>query len=157
MIKKRNKELAPDTIAKCAVCGAPILVFAFNGWSAVPCEKCGWIQEKCYLENPDKIYAQNLVSLNRARKLYKANKPFTPDFGDFIEMLEHYGEVEFTYKGTRYGVVKQGEIGIEMYVMHGKEWQDFETIKDFETKASINGALLKTIWSDVTDADWMQM
>ena len=49
-------------------------------------------------ESPDRVECPNLISLNKARKLYKEGKAFLPDFNDFIDGYNFYGEMEFTYK-----------------------------------------------------------
>ncbi len=77
------------------------------------CPYCGWWN--CFLneENPDIIAMPNLISLNKAKQLYKENKPFEPNLYEFND-------------------------------------------EDFINNAKIDSKLLKDIWEETTERDWLQ-
>ena len=88
--------------SKCAVCGHMVMIDEIRNGDK--CSNCGWVQNIDGLEFPDRVERPNLVSLNKARELYKEGKPFMPDLDDFIDGYNFYGEMEFTYQGKTYMV-----------------------------------------------------
>ena len=94
---------APVDIGVCDVCGRPVAVDASGN---AECGNCGWVQDEIHRNNPDSVIYPDLVSLNKARKLYKQGKPFKPDFDDFLEALYAYSEMEFKYGGVQYEVFR---------------------------------------------------
>ena len=139
---------------KCAVCGHSVLVDEIGNGNE--CPKCGWVQNISNLEFPDGVECPNLISLNKARKLYKEGKSFTPDFDDFIAGFNFYGEMEFTYKGTTYGLMGVENVGVEFWGMKTDKYETFKDIEEFKQKAQIDGKLLKDIWHEVENANWLQ-
>jgi hypothetical protein len=140
-------------LKKCDVCKH--LVNVYIGYS-YECPICGWRQSEESREHPDWAGIANIPSLNSARELYKKGKPLIADFSDFVQAWERYGELEFTYKGIRYGV--WGDKG--MVALHSLATQEniayFKDAKEFGEKANIKGVLLKDLWHNVTNTDFLQ-
>lgn len=141
--------------SKCNVCDAFIMKDKIGNGDK--CSNCGWIQDSMSLDFPDRVIGPNFVSLNKAKILYQKDLPLKPDFQDFIGMCVFYGEVEFTYRNATYGVDGGKEIdSVDMFNYNTNELQTFKSIEDFEENASIDGKLLKDIWGEVENADWLQ-
>ena len=140
--------------SKCAVCGHSVMIDEIGNGDN--CQYCGWAQNIGNLEFPDRVECPNLVSLNKARKLYKEGKPFIPDFDDFIDGYNFYGEMEFTYKGITYGLMGVENVGVEFWGMNTDKYEIYKDIEEFEQKAHINGKLVKDIWDEVENANWLQ-
>jgi hypothetical protein len=85
----------------------------------------------------------------------KTKKFLEPDFEDFIEMFDCFGEVEFKHKGIRYGLTASNGVVVEFFVIDGAELQEYKSIEDFIAKANINGNLIKDIWHEVENIDWL--
>lgn len=138
----------------CAVCDAPVMV---DQWKQGSCQNCGWYQTEYQPEYPDRVIVPNMVTLNRARQLFKEGKPFKPTFEEFLMAWEDWGELEFHHRSRRYGLISARDDTIHFY-----EWkvkgsvQIFETIQEFRDKAHIGGILLKDLWDDVEQASEMQ-
>lgn len=140
--------------SKCAVCGHSVMIDEIGNGDN--CQNCGWVQNIGNLEFPDRIECPNLISLNKAKKLYQKGKPFTPDFEDFIDGYNFYGEMEFTYNDITYGVMGVENIGVEFWGMNTDKYETFKDIEDFKLKAQIDGKLLKDIWHEVKNVNWLQ-
>lgn len=138
----------------CDVCGTEVYVDSIGNGDE--CPKCSWVNCAYYEEFPDRVMCPNLISLNKARTLYKDGKPFTPDFDDFIDGYNFYGEMEFTYKGTTYGLMGVENVGVEFWGMNTDKYEIFKDIEEFVQKAQIDGKLLKDIWQEVENANWLQ-
>jgi hypothetical protein len=152
-----NKNIYDNIFKKrCAVCGHRYMADIYDQGE---CSNCGWYNGKMYSEFPDKVIYSNLISLNRAKQLYKEKKPFEPNIDEFIEALFCYSEMRFEYKGTYYGVVLTSNNDkknvIEMFEANTTNSQTFETKNDFKEKAKIGNAFLKDIWNETTDRYWM--
>lgn len=65
-----------------------------------------------------------------------------------------YNEMIFTYNNVEYEVFLRANRNIVLCssIMQ----QEYITREDLKNKANINGVLLKDIWNDVTNADYMQ-
>lgn len=152
----KNKLLKNNIEKKCAVCKKN---YSTSELDLIPCPHCGWYNDSMCEENPDRVIYRNLISLNRAKQLYKERKPFEPNIDEFIEALFFYSEVQFEYKGTYYGVVLTSHNDkknvIEMFEANTTNSQTFETKNDFKEKAKIGNAYLKDIWNETTDRYWM--
>ena len=149
-----------DQIVKCDVCGNVAFTDQYGNGH---CEKCDWRIDEYCRKSPDKVQYPNMVSLNKAKKLYKEGKPFIPSFDDFIAGLIMYSEMEFDFNGNPYFVYffydkqKGYPYGdVEFYKNEVDEIQRFASTQDFKNNASINGKLLKDIWQDVKNARYMQ-
>ena len=143
---------------KCALCGQAVAVR--NDLAANECQHCGWYVVPRPEEQPDAVAMPNFVSLNKARQLYQAGKPLIPDYDDFIQMIEYYGEVEFYYNLVRYGVAyyleNDGKWYYELFIVDDKVVCQYLTLEEFAAKANINGVLLKDLWPQVKNANWLQ-
>lgn len=140
MYKNEEKNIQ----AKCPVCGHLVMVNKIcNGDE---CPHCGWIQNIMNLEFSDRVVCPNLISLNKARKLYKEGRLLTPDFDDFIDGYNFYGEMEFTYNDITYGVMGVGNVGVEFWGANTNKYEIFKDIEEFKLKARIDGEFLKDIW-----------
>lgn len=139
---------------KCPVCGN--IIFVDSVGNGEKCSICGWHHSKLHEEFPDRIICPNLISLNKARKLYKEGKSFIPDFEDFIGGFNFYGEMEFIYHGTTYAVMGNENEGVEFWGINTDIYETFKDIDEFAEKAKINGKPIKDIWGDVENANWLQ-
>jgi len=142
---------------KCAVCGQVVTVYKDQ---VNKCQHCGWIVVKQPERQPDVIAIPNFMSLNKARQLYQAEKPLKPDYNDFIQMINYYGEVEFKYNLIRYGVaMNQGDDEkwyYELFIVDKEVICKYITLEEFAAKANINGVLLKDLWTQVKNVNWLQ-
>lgn len=136
---------------KCPVCGRVVLVEQFGNGE---CENCTWNVDNINIKFPDRVEYPNMISLNKARKLYREGKPFKPSFDDFIEGLEKYSEMTFYYKKKEAAVFFYTDEEVRL------EWNGKTTIysntADFRQNARLDGKLLSEIWNDVERADYMQ-
>lgn len=149
-----EKEHRYNIESVCPVCSTKIFVDSVGNGDK--CRNCGWVQNIGNLEFPDRVECPNLVSLNKARKLYKEGKPFIPDFNDFIAGYNFYGEMEFTYKGITYGLMGVENEGVEFWGINTNKYEKFKNIEEFAKNAKINGKLVKDIWNEVENANWLQ-
>ena len=81
---------------KCDVCGKTLLASKTGNGE---CQYCGWYNNRLGETNENEVIFPNLISLNKARRLYQEGKPFRPDLNDFLDGLYFYSEMEFWYKG----------------------------------------------------------
>ena len=140
--------------SKCPVCSH--VIFVDSGGKEVTCKDYEWDHSKIHDEFPDRVMCPNLISLNKARKLYKEGKPFIPNFEDFIDGYNFYGEMEFTYNGITYGLMGIENEGVEFWGMNTDTYEMFNDIEEFAEKAQINGKFVKDIWCDVENANWLR-
>lgn len=137
----------------CDVCGK---IVAIDKFGFGECGNCGWIQDFEMLKMPDKVMYPNRISLNKARMLYKQGKKLEPDIDDFVHGLMMYSEMEFYYNNKSYGVCRVNN-KIEFFEdKNPNSLQIYSNINEFREKSNIDGKLLKDIWKDVKDADYMQ-
>lgn len=153
---KKNDPSMKNTISKCDVCGNKILISQFGNGDA--CHICGWRQSEESFQHPDIAGIRNIPSLNNAKKQYKEGKSaILANFDDFIEAYKNYGEIEFTYHNIRYGVLYNDFEECNMLLnINTKEKQLYKSVKELTEKANINGILLKDLWKDVTNTDFLQ-
>ncbi len=142
---------------KCEVCKKTIDIDIYKQGK---CPYCGWWN--CFLneENPDIIAMPNLISLNKAKQLYKEKKPFEPNLDEFMEALHSYSEMQFEYNGVYYAVElffnDKSEPKIGLYNSQTKETIFFNDDEDFKNNAKVEGRLLKNIWDETNEKDWLQ-
>lgn len=148
------KEHEYNIKSTCPVCGN--IIFVDSVGNGDKCVNCGWDHSKIHEEFPDRVMCPNLIPLTKARKLYQEGKSFTPDFEDFIGGYNFYGEMEFTYKGITYGLMGNANEGVEFWGMNTDKYETYKDIEEFEQKAQINGKLVKEIWHEVENANWLQ-
>ncbi len=142
--------------AICPVCGNKCLKDQYGNGE---CENCGWKLDKYANKFKNRVIYPNLISLNKAKKLYSEGKPFKPDLEDFIEALYVYSEVQFKYKNIYYELILASDENKEIIKMNdfnGGHLQTFMTKEDFINNAKIDGKLLKDIWDETTERDWLQ-
>ncbi len=142
--------------AKCDVRGQDILVDE-NG-NGDDCPNCGWRQSEESFYHRDIAGIRNIPSLISAIKQYKQGKSaILANFNDFVMAYENYGELEFTYKGVRFGLLYDDEQGKYMLlnILTGEK-QYFMDIVDFQKNAKIDGVFLKDLWESVTQTDFLQ-
>ena len=89
---------------KCAVCKRIIEV---NQSGNGQCPHCSWYNNSLGEENENTIIFPNLVSLNKAIRLYKNGNLLRPNLNDFLDCLYSYSEMKFSYKNLM-GVVEGG-------------------------------------------------
>lgn len=142
-----------NILNKCHICGRNVYVDQFGQGN---CEHCGWYQGQEDGEWPDQVIYPNMVSYNKAKRLYADGKSFIPSLEDFVEGLFFYSEMEFHYHGRRYGVVFGKGYTINFYEFNKEEgYQTYENKKEFMEKANIKGNLLKDLWNEVENANYM--
>ena len=141
---------------KCDVCGNQILVDHFGNGDK--CSICGWRQSEESFDHPDTAGIRNIPTLNNAIKQFKEGKSATlANFEDFINALENYGELEFTYKNTRFGVLLDDTRNeIILLNIKSNQKQYYSDVNNFTHNASINGIYLKTLWNQITNTDFLQ-
>ena len=142
--------------AKCDVCGNHILVDLFGNGDK--CTICGWKQSEESFDHPNTAGIRNIPTLNNAIKQFKEGKSaILANFEDFIDALENYGELEFTYNNTRFGVLLD-DTSNEIILLNIKnnQKQYYSDVKNFAQNANINGIYLKTLWNQVTNTDFLQ-
>lgn len=139
---------------RCPVCNG--LIFMDSNGNGEKCPNCSWVKSTIHEEFPDRVICPNLISLNKAKQLYRTGKPFTPDFNDFIEGFNFYGEMEFTYKETVYCLMAVQDIGLEFWGINTSLYETFKDIEEFKQKAQIDNKLVKNIWNEVKNAHWLQ-
>jgi len=140
-------------IKNCDVCGSRVLI---DDYGCGECKNCGWEQDGSNLEEYGVGYP-NLVSLSKAKELYKKQQNFLPSFKDFIMNLKFYGEMEFYYCRMKYIVIRYTDNDeVEFYKeIDNKNKQIYKTIDEFEQQATIEGKLLRDIWNEIKFVDWL--
>lgn len=154
----KNKSIYDEIFDKpCSVCGKIIKKDIYDQGS---CPYCKWKNNHFAEINPNNVLYPNLISLNKARKLYNEGKPFEPNLDEFMEALHNYSETQFEYKGVYYAVElvfnDNSEPKISLYNSQTKETTFFNNDEDFINNAKIDGKLLKDIWEETTDRYWLQ-
>ena len=117
------------------------------------CENCGWLFDKMSTKQRSRVIYPNLISLNKAKILYKQGKKLEPNLDDFLDGLFMYSEMVFSYNNVEYEVFLRANRNIVLCSLSIQ--QEYTTREDFKNKANINGVLLKDIWQNVINADYM--
>ncbi len=140
---------------KCPICGTKCLKDQYGNGE---CENCGWKLGKLANKLKNRVIYPNPISLNKAKQLYSEGKPFETDLDDFVEALFCYSEMQFKYKGIYYSVELVGEDEYDIELCNSKtgETSIFKTEEDFKNNAKVEGKLLKNIWEETTERDWLQ-
>lgn len=157
MVAYRRCEMDDYKIeAKCDVCGNNIVVDRYGNGDE--CPVCGWRQSEESFNHPNVAGFRNIPSLNNAIKQFKDGKSATlANFHDFINALKHYGELEFTYNNTRFGVLSDDASNkIILLNINNNQKQYYSDINNFADNANIDGFYLKDIWQNVTNTDFLQ-
>jgi len=142
--------------SKCDVCGNEIEIDKYGNGN--DCPVCGWRQSEEAFNHKNTAGIRNIPSLNNAIQQYKKGQSATlANFSDFIQAMENYGELEFTYKNIRYGVLYDDKNkNIVLLNIKTNQKKYFTNIFDFSERAEINNIKLKTLWENVTDTDFLQ-
>ena len=138
---------------QCNVCKHKIIVSqGGNG----ECFNCGWYNNILGEENENTVVFPNLISLNKAKKLYKENKPLKPDLNDFLDGLCSYREMQFSYNNLNCCVFVRGEeqttIEFGWSPNHVYYFKDKE---DFIKNAKIDNEYVRDIWDKVENAGYL--
>ena len=105
-------------------------------------------------ENENEVIFPNLVSLNKAKRLYQEGKSFSPDLNDFMEMLYFYSEVEFWYKGLNCCVTLKEDSKIEFGWSPDNVYY-FADKDDFIKNAKIGNEYIQDIWDKVENPKYI--
>ena len=140
----------------CAVCGAE---YVTNGSVNGECENCGWYNNALGEKNSDIVIYPNLISLEKAKKLYAEKKPFVPSLDDFLGGFRMYGEMRFKYKNFECNLFRSNnEGGIEFDYRNAENGflatVFFDSGAEFKEKAQIDGECVQDIWAEVFDANY---
>lgn len=140
---------------KCDVCGNNILVDKYGNGE---CNICGWKQSYESFNHPNVAGIKNIPSLNNAKHQFAVGKSATlANFDDFVQAFENYGELEFKYNNTRYAVLLDDSNNkILLLNTKTKQKQWYLNINDFSQNANIDRMLLKILWNQVSNTDFLQ-
>ena len=137
---------------KCDVCHKILLASKTGNGE---CPHCGWYNNRLGEINEDEVIFPNLISLNKARNLYKESKPFKPNLSDFLDGFNMYGEMQFIYKNIDCELFRSNnEGGISFYYEEGNEIL-FKNKEDFIQNAKIGDEYVRDIWFLVEDPNYM--
>ncbi len=132
---------------KCPVCGAKCFKDQFGNGQ---CENCSWIFDIFGKKMKNNVIYPNLISLNKAKKLYIEGKPLSPDLNDFLEAFEFYGETGFEYKNLMFCLYRYGDNGIELgWGPNDDEVAYFKDKEDFMQNAKIGDEYVREIWDKI--------
>ena len=136
----------------CSVCNESFLVDQFGQGE---CPNCNWYTDTLSEKNKNEVIYPNLISLNKAKQLYKEGKPFKPDLNDFLEGFDMYGEMQFIYKNIDCELFRSNnEGGISFYYEEGNEIL-FNNKEDFIQNAKIGNEYVRDIWHLVENPSYM--
>lgn len=98
----------------------------------------------------------NLISLNKAKRLYQAGKLFRPDLNDFLDGLYFYSEMEFWYKGLNccMSLRNNTDKKIEFGWSPENEYY-FSDKEDFIQNAKIGDEFVRDIWDEVENPKYI--
>lgn len=137
---------------KCDICDKILLASKTGNGE---CQYCGWFNNRLGEVNEEKVIFPNLISLNKARKLYQDGKPLRPDLNDFLDGFNFYGEMQFRYKDIECELIRSNnEGGISFCYEEGKPII-FENKADFIQNAKIGDEFVRDIWDKVEDPSYM--
>ena len=136
---------------KCVICGNSVLTDIYGQGR---CFHCNWYNDVMDEENENEVIFPNLVSLNKAKRLYQEGKSFSPDLNDFMEMLYFYSEVEFWYKGLNCCVTLKEDSKIEFGWSPDNVYY-FADKDDFIKNAKIGNEYIQDIWDKVENPKYI--
>ena len=136
----------------CAICNSSVYIDQYGNGK---CEICGWWQSELGEHNVTEIVPPNLISFANAKKSIKAGFKITPTVYDFAQASEQHGEMDFWYKDRRFGIITLDD-GVKFYQWGTKGTiQTFLNIAEFVERAPIDGRLIKDIWHEVENPDYL--
>lgn len=137
---------------KCDVCGKTLLASKTGNGE---CQYCGWYNNRLGEINENEVIFPNLISLNKAKRLYQEGEPFRPDLNDFLDGFNVYGEMQFKYKNIDCELVRSNNNGgISFCYEEGKPIL-FKNKEDFICNAKIRNEFVRDIWNKVEDPKYM--
>lgn len=132
-------------IKNCDVCGNEISTYEYGGGT---CKNCGWIDDIHQAKYPDCANANNMISLNRARELWRENKKFLPSFTEALSLINRGFDLRIKYKGVVYLVICFASGNVEIIdEKESKTVTEYVDIPDFAQNAKIGDEMLSEIWS----------
>ena len=132
-------------IKKCDICNHDVRVDKFGSGK---CNNCHWWQDSTSKDFPNAINAPNFLSYNEAKSLLAQNKKYVLSFERFSELIDRGYEISFVYNKKRYLVDKHENI--TLWEINTENYEVFENIREFATKATINGDFLRDNWSKIS-------
>lgn len=137
---------------KCPVCAQTTLLDKFGNGE---CDNCGWLIDKISTKCHNEVVYPNLISLDKAKKLYREGKPFNPDLSNFLDGFNMYGEMQFKYKDIECELIRSNNKGgISFCYEEGKPIL-FENKEDFIQNAKIGDEFVSAIWDKVEEPSYM--
>ena len=149
-----------DQLVKCSICGHVAMQDQYGNGE---CKNCGWkfSKDEELLEKKAGVSYPMLVTPTTARIQYKNGLPFKATFDEFVNGLYFYSEMLFEYNNEVYEVFlrvnknsKKNEDCNIVFCSKNMQ-QEYKTRQDFESKANINGILLKYLWDKITNPSYM--
>ena len=150
----KNKSIYDEIFDKpCSVCKEMIKKDVYDQGD---CPYCKWKNNFLADENPNRVIYPNLISLNKAIKLYEEGKALRPDINDFLDGLYCYREMGFYYKdlnccvflkGEKQKIIEFGWAPDHIYYFKDKE--------DFIQNAKIENEYVRDIWDKVENPDYL--
>ena len=138
---------------KCDVCSKTLLASKTGNGE---CPHCNWYNNSLGEINEDKVIFPNLISLNKAKLLFKEGKKLIPSLEDFLEAFEFYGETGFEYKNLMFCLYRYGDNGIEMgWGPKDDEVAYFKNKEDFIKNAKIGDEYIRDIWDKVKNPSYL--
>ena len=138
---------------KCDICNKTLLASKTGNGE---CQHCGWYNNRLGEINENDVVFPNLVSLNKAKQLYKEGKPFRPDLKDFLDSLYFYSEVEFWYNGLNCCMCLRGNVDTKIeFGWSPENVYYFSNKEDFIQNAKIGDEYVRDIWDKVENPKYM--
>lgn len=149
---KYDDPYVKDQVVKCPICDKLAMQDQYGNGE---CKNCGWKFSKNEkdLEKSLGISYPMLVSPTTAREQYKKGLPFKATFNEFVNGLYFYSEMLLKHDNITYEVFLKSNQTI-VFCSDFMQ-QEYKTRQDFESKANINGKLLKDIWNEISFAGFM--
>lgn len=138
---------------ECPICNNATLIDQFGNGE---CEQCGWILSELDCQRQNDVIYPNLISLNKAKRLYTENKPLRPDLNDFLEGLYFYSEMEFGYKGLNCCLFLRNDPHKKIeFCWSPQNIYYFSDKEDFIKNAKIDGKYVRDIWNKVKNPKYI--
>ena len=135
----------------CSICGKILLVDQYGNGE---CPFCKWYNTIDDGENTEMVIFPNVVSENKAKKLFLEGKPIRPDLDDFLEMFYFYSEVEFWYKNKNYCLLFTDDDKIK-FGWNSESITYYKDKEDFIKNAKIDNEYVRDIWDNVENPKYM--
>ncbi len=106
-------------------------------------------------ENENEVIFPNLVSLTKAKKLYKEGKELRPNLSDFLDGFMFYGEMEFIYNNLTCDLFRTNNEGGIEFGWSPENVYYFSVKEDFIKNAKIGDEYVRDIWDKVEDTRYL--